>query len=402
MLTDKEILHKAEKMRDAVTELRRELHRLAETGGKAVRTSEYIQKRLEELGIPYETSSNCILAHIETGVPGPCIGLRADMDALPLPENPENLKCKRTCISDTPDKTCHACGHDAHVAMLLATAEIIMRDINSFKGNFYLAFEDGEENGLGWPEMSKLLDGKKIDTFWGIHVWSELPSGEICVQAGPRMAGTVGVDVTFVGKGGHGSRPDQAVNPVFIAANYLDNLAVAWANRIDANETVTLGITSIQGGEVANVIPDRATVIGSCRFFSLEEGEKADGILKTVAEHTAGMHGASVEFGKNARILGGPLINTDFHSEIAEKELISLLGEKAVVRHEPWFAGDSFHWYLEAYSGVMAHLGIKNPDKGTGAAHHNSRFDVDEDVLTVGIASTLGYIKAVYENGIGG
>ena len=397
MLTDEYILKRAAETEPEAIAMRRELHRIAEIGGEAEKTAAYIKARLEKLGIPYEQdfATNSILACIDTGREGPSIGLRADMDALPMHEEPTNLKFSRTCISDTPDKTCHACGHDAHMAMLLASTGIIMDDIEEYSGKIWLAFEDGEENGKGWPSMERLFDGKEIDTFFGIHVWSALPSGTICVQAGPRMAGAIGTDITFIGRGGHGSRPDQAVNPVFVAANYLNNLAVAWANRIDANETVTLGITGIKGGEANNVIPDRASLLGSCRYFSEKEADKAVSILRSVAEHTAAMHNAAVEFGPNFGILGGALINDAHYSEIAENELKKLLGDEAVVRSEPWFAGDSFHRYLKKYPGIMAHLGIRNEDKGTGAAHHNSFFDVDESVLKTGVAATLGYVKAV-------
>ena len=402
MLTKEYILDKSGGISSEIISMRRELHRLAETGGEAKRTGEYIRAKLTELEIPFEQDheTNSLLACIDTGREGPSIGLRADMDALPMPEEPRNLRFPRTCMSDTPGSTCHACGHDAHMAMLLGTAMIIVKDQDRFRGKFWLAFEDGEENGRGWPSMERLLEGKQIDTFWGIHVWSGLESATICVQAGPRMAGAIGTDITFIGRGGHGSRPDQAVNPVFVAANYLNNLAVAWANRIDANETVTLGITGIKGGEANNVIPDKASLLGSCRYFSEKEAEKAVEILRSVAEHTAAMHNATVEFGRNFGILGGALINDSHFSEIAETELKELLGAEAVVRSEPWFAGDSFHRYLNRYPGVMAHLGIRNEEKGTGAAHHNSFFDVDEDVLKTGVAATLGYIKAVTEDSV--
>ena len=248
--------------------------------------------------------------------------------------------------------------------------------------------------------MEKVLKTKQIDTFWGIHVWSGMDSGTICVQAGPRMAGGIGVDLTFVGKGGHGSRPDQSINPVFCAANFLNNIAVAFANQIDANETVTLGITGIQGGEVSNVIPDTARVFGSFRLFSEKEGEKAFKILHEVADHTAAMHHCTVEYAENCRIFGGPTTNDPYYSALAEAALPEVLPEGTVVKAEPWYASESFGRYLAMSPGVFAHLGINNPEKGTGAAHHNSKFDVDEDVMIIGVMSTLKYVAAVIEKGV--
>ncbi len=401
LFTNELIQKEAASVRDYVIEMRREIHKRAEVGGKTTRTAELIRSQLESFGIPYETAPvNNMLAVIESGKPGPVIGLRADFDALPMVEDPINLSAARTCISDTPDKTCHACGHDAHTAMLLGAAKVLSANRDKLEGTIYLAFEDGEENGQGWPGISKLLEGKKIDTFWGIHVWSDLPSGKITVQAGPRMAGGIGVDITFVGKGGHGSRPDQSINPVFMAANYLNNLAVAWANQIDANETVTLGITGIHASDVGNIIGDTAKVIGSCRLFNIEEGKKAYNILKTVAEHTAAMHGGRVEFGDGFRLFGGPVVNDEYYAALAEAELPPVLGDGVVTRSNPWYASESFGRYLEQSPGILCFVGINNPAKGTGAAHHNSHFDVDEDTLEIGLKATLGYIKAVWEKGL--
>ena len=396
MLSNEFIKQAAAEAEAYVIEMRRELHRRAEVGGEAVRTSAFVKAQLDAMGVPWEpVPENGILAKLDSGRPGPVIGLRADLDALPMPEDECNLAGKRAVISDTPDRTCHACGHDAHAAMLLGAAKILSENADRLEGAVYFAFEDGEENGKGWPGMEKVLADKPIDTFWAIHVWSGIDSGKICVQAGPRMAGSIGVDITFIGQGGHGSRPDQAVNPVFCAANFLNNLAVAFANQIDANETVTLGITGIQGGEALNIIPDTARVIGSMRYFSAKEGEKAFRILHEVAEHTALMHHCSVEYGERCKIGAGPVSNDPRCSALAERELSELLPEGSVVKAEPWYASESFGRYLALHPGVIAHLGINAPEKGCGAAHHNSKFDVDEDVLKIGVMSTLGYVAAV-------
>ncbi len=401
MFTKEFIQQAAADVHDYVIEMRREMHKRAEVAPNCVRAGAFIREQLDSMGIPWEpVEHHGCFATLASGKPGPHIGLRADFDALPMPEDECNLSQKRIVMSDTPDKTCHGCGHDAHTAMLLGAAKIISQNLDKLDGIVYLAFEDGEENGTGWPGMEKVLKTKQIDTFWGIHVWSGMDSGTICVQAGPRMAGAAMVDVTFVGKGGHGSRPDQSINPVFCAANALNNLAVAFANQIDANETVTLGVTSIQGGDVGNVIPDKAHMIGSFRFFSETEGRKAVRILKEVSEYTAAMHHCTVERGPWSDMVGSPVRNDEYYSAVAEAALPAVLGEGVVIRHEPWYASESFGRYLERSPGVFAHLGINNPEKGTGAAHHNSKFDVDEDVLDIGVKATLGYVAAVIEKGV--
>jgi len=398
-MTNEEIKKQTEQLKDYVVNCRRTIHRLAEIGPMEFKTSAFIQSQIEELGLPFDRAGKTgLIAILDTGKPGPHIALRADIDALPVPENPNNLAGPRVCVSDDPE-TCHACGHDAHSSMLLGSMKALVACKDSLRGIVYFCFEAGEENGTGIDDMLAALAKYKIDTIWGIHVYASLESGKICVDAGPRMAGVASVDLEFIGKGGHGSRPDLSINPVYCAANFMNNVAVAFANQIDANETVTLGITSIQGGKASNVIPDTAKVIGSMRFFNVKEGQKAVNILKEVAEHTAAMHQCKVEFGPKASHLMGPVVNDADCSEFAKKVLTEVLPDGAVSPCEKWYASESFGRYLLKYPGVFAFLGINNPKYGSGAQHHNEYFDVDESVLPLGMLATLKYTTAFMEKG---
>lgn len=397
-MTNEDIKQQTEALKDYVVDCRRKIHRLAEVGPMEFKTSAFIKSQIEEVGLPFEKAGNTgLLAILDTGKPGPHIALRADIDALPVPENPNNLAGPRVCVSDDPN-TCHACGHDAHSAMLLGSMRALVANKDTLCGIVYFCFEAGEENGTGIDDMLAALSKYKIDTIWGIHVYASLESGKICVDAGPRMAGAAGVEVRFIGKGGHGSRPDLSINPVFCAANYLNNLAVAFANQIDANETVTLGITTIQGGKVSNVIPDTADVLGSLRFFNIKEGQKGSNIIREVAEHTAAMHHCKAELSARTKVLLGPVTNNAACSELAKSKLAEVLPEGAISPCEKWYASESFGRYLELYPGVLAFLGINNHVYGSGAQHHNEYFDVDEKVLTLGMLSTLKYTTAYMEN----
>lgn len=396
-MTNEDIKQQTEALKEYVVDCRRTIHRYAEVGPMEVKTSAFIQNQIKEIGLPFEKAGNTgLIATLETGKPGPHIALRADIDALPMPENPNNLAGPRVCVSGDPN-TCHACGHDAHSAMLLGSMKALAACKDTLCGIVYFCFESGEENGTGIEDMLAALSKYKIDTIWAIHVYASLESGKICVDAGPRMAGAAGVDLRFIGQGGHGSRPDLSINPVFCAANYLNNLAVAFANQIDANETVTLGITSIQGGKVSNVIPDDAAVLGSLRFFNVKEGQKGINIVKEVAEHTSAMHHCKVDFGARTSVAIGPVITDSACSALAKNALPEVLPEGTVASCEKWFASESFGLYLERYPGVFAFLGIENPIYGSGAQHHNEFFDVDENVLPIGMLATLKYTTAFME-----
>ncbi len=401
MFTKEILLKEISSIEQDIIQYRRTVHAFAETGGKEFKTSAFIQEKLTEFGIPFEQLEGTgLIGTIDTGKEGPHIGLRADIDALPMPEEKTNLKNPRVCMSDTPDKTCHACGHDAHTAMLLGAARILAAHKEDLKGIIYICFESGEEMGAGYGPMMAGLAKYHIDTFWAIHVLNYIPAGQICVQAGPRMGGAAMVGITFKGRGGHGSRPDLSVNPVFCAANFLTNLSVAFGQQIDANETVTLGITTIKGGGIANIIPDTAEVLGTMRFFSEKEGTKARDLVKEVAADTAKYSKCEAIFSPYMERIGTPLINDEYYSSMITERLTDVLGEGVTVHSEPWYASESFSMYLKQWPGVMGHLGIKNDELGTGAEHHNSKFDVDESALKLGAIATVEYVLGVIEKGV--
>ena len=393
MLTNEIIRLQAEAQQDYVIESRRTIHRFAEVSGKEFKTSAVIEEESKKAGLPYEKAGDTgWIAILDTGKPGSRIALRADIDALLVPEEPNNLAGPRVVVSDDPH-TSHACGHDAHTAMLLGAMRVLAEQRDNLAGVIYFCFEEGEEDGRGILAMLNQLSAHGVDVCWGIHVYAGLESGKICVSAGPRMAGAAGVGIKVIGRGGHGSRPDMSVNPVFCAASILTNTATAWVNQITAGRTVTLGVTSIQGGEAPNVIPDTADILGSLRFFNDEEGEKAVRIFKNVAEHTAAMNNCQVQFDDRFCVLCAPVINDEYYSNLISAALPEVLLENVTVSScEPWYASESFSCYRRICPSVLAHLGINNPSYGSGAAHHNGFFDVDEGVLSTGVIATLKFV----------
>ena len=227
MLTNEIIRLQAEAQQDYVIESRRTIHRFAEVSGKEFKTSAFIEEEIKKAGLPYEKAGDTgWIAILDTGKPGSRIALRADIDALLVPEEPNNLAGPRVVVSDDPH-TSHACGHDAHTAMLLGAMRVLAEQRDNLTGVIYFCFEEGEEDGRGILAMLNQLSAHGVDVCWGIHVYAGLESGKICVSAGPRMAGAAGVGIKVIGRGGHGSRPDMSVNPVFCAASILTNTATA-------------------------------------------------------------------------------------------------------------------------------------------------------------------------------
>lgn len=282
------------------------------------------------------------------------------------------------------------------MSMALTSAKILTELKEELKGKVIFLFEEGEEKGTGIDAMLETIKDKGIDAIWGIHVTSFMPSGTINVEAGPRMAGASGIDFNIIGKGGHGSRPDLSINPVFAAANVLVALGSAWPNRVNVEETVTLGLTMINGGTARNIIPDKVNIAGSLRFFNEEEAKKAIEVLMHTIEFTAKAHYCDVEFIRDNPVNFStmkPVINDENLSSIAQKSLGEILPEGAITTGDKWYASESFSRYSTIAPSLFAFLGMKNEELGTGAEHHNVNFDIDEEAMKMGVVSTVKFVN---------
>ena len=382
----------AYQQKDYVIAMRREFHKHPELSGQEHHTREVLIRELESMKVPYELLPGTgIIATIKGTKPGKNLALRADIDALPVEEEHQNLKKEKECISEIPG-VCHACGHDAHMAMMLGTMKAVLSMQDQLEGNVYCCFEEGEENTCGVHAMLETLEKYPVDEFFALHVYSGLDAGKINIDPGPRMAGTVGIGFLVRGKSGHGSRPDQAANPIVPAAHIVTQIDSVFLNQIDAEKTVTLGLCMFQGGEAENVIPDKVYIGGTARFFDPEEGKKALEIVKTVAEHTAICHKCTIEFLSRNKISLQPVINDCQVAGRVQKRLAEACGEEVLGACDRWYASESYSMYLQKYPGALGLLGIRNEAYGSGAAHHNGKFDIDESALPLGVCSELAYI----------
>lgn len=378
-----------EQLEPQTIKLRHNLHQHPELSLHEKNTSILIREKIEILGLPYEMVGEYgVVARLECGE-GKTVLLRADMDALPVSESKTNLEFSKTAVSKV-EGVSHACGHDAHMAMLLSSMEALCAIKEQLNGTVLFCFEQAEELGLGVMPMMKTLSKYKIDTAWALHVYAELESGKISVDSGSRMAGIAAFDIKLTGKGGHISRPDLCQNPILCATQIISNLNTLWASKINPTKTVTLGIGTFHSGEKSNIIPETAQFAGSLRYFDAVEGIKAYKEFKRVVQSISDLYHCSVTYVKD---MEAPyiVVNDAVCSNLAKEAIEEVLGTGIVQSCDSWLATESMAVYLNKYPGILAFLGIKNTELGTGAGHHTPQFDVDDSVLKLGVAATVIY-----------
>lgn len=365
---------------ESCIELRRYFHQNPEISGEEYKTSDYIKNFVQSLGLEIKQVSNTgFIAILNTGKRGRVIALRTELDALPVKEDNYNLKEERAVISKFEGKM-HACGHDAHMAILLTAMRILSRLKSELNGKIVFVFEEGEEEALGINKMIIELKKLNVDAIYGNHVFSNLQSGKICVDSGPIMAGALPIQFTIHGKGGHASRPDQTSNPLIAGVSVINELMTTWNNVRDISKTVTLGIAKFQSGEQGNVISDEASIGGTMRFFDIDAGREAAKLVKNLTKTICKLYDCSVEFGSEMDHLYPPNVNDNELSDLA-KEILLDMEDEVLIEDVKWYASETFAKYSVVCPTLFSLVGINNPKIGSGAIHHSSKFDIDETAL---------------------
>ena len=388
-ISNEVILNSIADIKSYLINTRRYLHENPELSGEEFETSKFLKEEAKKLGLDItEVDGTGFYAILDTGKPGKILGLRTDIDALPVLEKESNQKVKRVCISKVAGKF-HACGHDGHMATLLGAMNVLVANKENLNGKIIFIFEEGEEVGTGIDKMVKALKDENIDAIYGEHLAAFLKTGKIGLDAGPVMAGNAIVDFTVRGKGGHGSRPDLSISPIFAATNIVNGLASAWVNRVDVTKTVTLGLGLINGGTIANVIPDEVRVAGTLRYFDTKEGRKALDLVRKIGTLTAEAH--ECEFIEN-KILhdNEPVINDENLTKLAQDSIEEII-PGSIDKEITWFASETFAGYNKLCPTVFAMVGTKNDKIGSGAEHHNEYFDIDEESISIGAIAMVKF-----------
>ncbi|CAC9933547.1 amidohydrolase [Aedoeadaptatus coxii] len=358
------------------------LHEHPEESGYEFETSTFLKNYAKSLGLDiYDAEGTGFIAVLDTGRKGKTLVIRSDIDALPISEDNQNLKGTKRTVSKRKGVS-HLCGHDAHMTMALWTMKIMSEMKEKLSGRLLFAFEEGEEIGKGiLPMLEALKNLEPIDGIWGMHVASFVESGLLSLTEGPVMSGVFPIDLSVSGKGGHCSRPDLSRNPLFAAATIINALGSAWANRMDPDHPVSLGLTTIHGGDSWNAIPDEVKIGGSLRFFDLDSGYKAAKILEEVSVNAAKAQNCEATLFKST--IYTPLCNDAKFTQSIREYLHEDLGDKLVSGHK-WYASEPFSRYGENYPAAFGFLGTRNEAGGFGAEAHNSCFEVDESILPFG------------------
>ena len=393
----KEIRQLAASQDTYVRDLRSHFHLYPEVSGQEVETARRLKAELLELGgfevhdVPGSTGFYAIL---DTGRKGKTVGLRADIDGLPIEESTTNGEGKPKKWVSKRSGVTQGCGHDGHMAILLGTARILRSVQNRLTGRFVLIFEEGEESNSGIRPMIAALknDGVTFDVIYGNHLASNVPSGLLFVKEGPIMAGMATLAYNIVGRGGHVSRPDKSVNPVFAAANVLTAISIAWNNQRDLEKLVTLGVTQLEGGKVYNVIPNEVFIGGSLRFFDRKAGEHALSLVKSVSEQVAAAHGCSVSYTDRMRIDLTPVVNDTTLTRYAQREIEALFpGHVTTDEQYVWYGSETFALYSQLAPTVFTLVGVNSKEVGSTAQHHSDKFDLDEDALQYAVGAMTAF-----------
>ena len=375
----KQILKQAEACQERLTAMYRELHRHPEVSHCERKTNRYIRSVLESYGAACLTpADNITIAVIDSGRPGATVGLRCDTDALPVQEATGLEYASET------DGVMHACGHDAHIAIGLGTAKLLMDNKGQWQGRVKLIFQPAEEGEAGAQEVIRTGLVNDVDVFFGIHVWSPYASGEIHVSESAVSATVDMFRIVIKGRGGHGATPEKCSDAVVAGAALVMALQTVVSRRISPMEPALLTIGSFHAGTAGNIIAPEAELKGTFRSFNAEVRQQILESLIQLSEQIAQSYGCTAAV--HNRVLSDAVINRGQAAQIARQCALELVGEGGVYPQHAQMLGDDFSDYGAIAPYCYGQVGIASAEKGTDFPHHNGRFRVDENVLPLGAA----------------
>ncbi len=382
-----ELMARARAMHEQIRSWRREIHRFPELTFTEQRTASLVNAALVDLGIPTDTevAKTGVVGHLQGG-DGPLVGLRADMDALPITE------VNGTEFDSTRSGIMHACGHDAHTAMLLGAATLLkgLADEGRLPGSIRLLFQPSEEaqdaegksGGMRMVEEGAL---EGLDAVFGLHVDPMYDAGNVATRVGPMLAAADEFRLTIRGSGGHAARPHATIDPIHLAGHVIQAIHTVVSRRINPIESGVITIGTINGGTVNNVIPDTVSMTGTIRSFSPAVRESLHEELRkacSVAEALGGKIDLEILYGYP------PTVNSAEAAGVAVDALSELLGAEHVRESDQMMGAEDFSYMAQAAPGCFVRLGVHSPSWGGSVYNvHRADFRMDEDALPIGSAA---------------
>lgn len=387
-LDGREILARSRDLKPFLVECRRWLHRHPELSFEEVKTRDYVVERLREMGLEPRVglAETGVTALVVGGLPGPAVALRADMDALPITEATE------ASYTSENDGVMHACGHDAHTAMLLGAARLLQELRDDLPGQVLFIFQPAEESPPGGARMmveAGVLENPKVAAIFGLHVDPFLDTGKIGFKSGPLMAAADKFVVEIIGEGGHGAAPHQAVDAVVVAAQIVTALQSVVSRQVDPLSPAVVSIGTIQGGHRYNVIADRVTLTGTIRTLNPVLRDRIPEMIQRLIRGVTSAYGArfQVEYTRGYPVM----VNDPEMTEFARSAAADILGSDAITTiPEPSMGGEDFAYFLQQVPGCYAYLGTSRVGATRRFPWHHPRFNIDEEALPVGTAFLAG------------
>ena len=370
------IVNRISAYQDDMKDWRHDIHKHPELAYEEKRTAGQVVKLLKSFGIKdivEGIGGTGVVAVIKNG-DGPTLGLRADMDALPINEE------TGVDYSSIHEGVMHACGHDGHTTMLLGAAKYLSETKN-FQGTIVLIFQPAEEGFAGARAMMDdgLFERFPVDAIYGIHNMPGAPTGEIHVSPGPVMAAADQFSVTVKGKGGHGAMPHEAVDPVIASSLMVSGLQSLVSRAAAPHDTLVISVTKIHGGDAFNVIPDSVSFGGTVRYFDAELGKSNEQRMKQMLDGIGSAHNVDVEFSYDHGY--PPTINHEKEANFAREVAADVTGQESGQQQQTMGAED-FAFFLQELPGAYAWIG--NGVTGESANLHNPHYNFNDDILPVG------------------
>jgi amidohydrolase len=365
--------------------IRRDIHAHPELCFEEVRTAELVASKLHEWDIPLQRGlgGTGVVGFIKNGSSMRSVGLRADMDALPLQEANSFEHASRHAGK------MHACGHDGHTAMLLAAAKYLAQHRN-FDGTVYLIFQPAEEGGGGAREMMRdgLFEKFPMEAVFGMHNWPGMRVGSFAVSPGPVMASSNEFRITIRGRGGHAALPHNTMDPVPVACQMVQSFQTIISRNKKPIDAGVISVTMIHAGAATNVIPDSCELQGTVRTFTLEVLDLIEQRMKEIAQHTCAAFGVSCEFEFERNY--PPTINAQAEANFARRVMAGIVGEANVLTQEPTMGAEDFAYMLQAKPGAYCFIGNgEGAHREIGHAEgpctlHNPSYDFNDDLIPLG------------------